>query len=263
MTKLTFLSKSGMITDMNKKILSQLELLNLSSNEAKVYLALLQIGQTSAGDIIKKTNLHRSVVYETLDKLIDRKFAFKLTRKKIAHFQALAPERILQDIESQQDLAKSLLPTLKKMAGKKMPEITIYEGVEEYRRFWLDSVKKIPIGGWDYVAGSIGNLWSQHMGSSVKQYFRIAQKRKIGWKLIVFDKDDFNDTFLIKYPEFGRKARFIDRDIPKEGNFNIFGDDILVLHSATEPMIIEIKNPSLVRVFRHLFDYLWDSGKEL
>jgi len=225
---------------------------------------LLQIGQTSAGEIIRQTKLHRSVVYETLDKLIDRKLVFKLNRKQIAYFQALAPDKLLGDIQSQAELATQLIPVLKKMAGKSMPEITIYEGAEEYRRFWLDSVKTLPIGGTDYVAGSIGALWLEHMGSAaVKQYFKTAQQRKIGWKLIVFDKDDYNHTFLTQYPGFRWEARFIDRDIPKEGNFNVWGKDTLILHSATEPTIIEIKNPSLVKVFRHLFDYMWDSGKKL
>ena len=263
-TNLTYLLKLDIITDMNKQILSQLEQLNIiSTNEAKVYLALLQIGQTSAGEIIRETNLHRSVVYETLDKLIDRKFAFKLSKKKIAYFQAMAPDKILEDIEAKKDLATQLLPVLKKMVGKTMPEITIYEGVDEYRRFWLDSVKNLPSGAIDYVAGSVGGRWLEHMGSSVKQYFQIAQQRKIGWKLIVFDRDDGDHSFLSAYPDFRWEARFIDRNVSKEGNFNVWGDDTLVLHSVTEPMIIEIKNPSLVKVFKQLFGYMWDNGKKL
>lgn len=249
---------------MDKKILSKLEQLNLPSNEAKVYLALLKVGQTSAGELIKTTELHRSVVYETLDKLIARKLVFKITKQNIAYFQALSPDRLLVDIEAQRDLATSLLPQLKDFIGKQLPEIIVHEGPEAYKRFWLDSVKNMPVGTTDYVAGSIGSLWLKYMGKAgADQYFKIASQRKITWKLIVFDKADYDEVFLKDYPDFGWKAHWINKPAVKEGNFNIFGKDTLILHSATEPMIIEIRNESLVRVFQNLFDILWDTGKKL
>ena len=48
----------------------ELQNLGFYKNEAKVYLALLELGFTSTGPLIKKTNLHRNIVYESLDKLI-------------------------------------------------------------------------------------------------------------------------------------------------------------------------------------------------
>jgi hypothetical protein len=41
------------------------------------------------------------------------------------------------------------------------------------------------------------------------------------------------------------------------------GDGSVVLHSVTEPMLIEIKNPTLVKVFQNIFDILWSVGKPL
>jgi sugar-specific transcriptional regulator TrmB len=249
---------------MKKHILAQLEELNLSSNEARVYLALIEIGLTSAGEIIKKTRFHRSVVYETLDKLIERKLVTKLTKQHIAHFQALEPERILQSIRRQETIALDLVKDLKKLATKNSSEITVYEGPESYRRFWLESMERIPEGSTDYVAGSIGEPWQKIMGvRGVKKYLDIARKRNIGWKVIVFDQEDYRNTFLDRSPDLRWEYRLIDRPMAKEGNFNVFGNESVVLHSATEPMVIEVKNASLVRVFRNLFDILWESGAEI
>ena len=125
---------------MNEQIIGQLQQLNLSLNEAKVYTALLEIGQTSAGEIIKKTGLHRSVVYETLDKLISRKLVFKLQKNNIAFFQPTDPQRILENVKLQEEIALELVPKLKTLLDRKLPEITVYEGTESYKRFWLDSV---------------------------------------------------------------------------------------------------------------------------
>ena len=248
---------------MNAHLFNQLQELNFSPNESGVYLALLEIGQTSAGDIIKKTQLHRSVVYETLDRLIEKKLVLKLTKQNIAYFQVNDPERIMDHIRVQEEVALDLIPNLKTFMDKSLPEITVYEGIKSYQRFWLDSIMRMPIGSTDYVAGSIGGPWVDFLGPISERYFKIAQKRNIGWKMIVFDIDDYNQTFLSKYPQFHWECRLINKHVSKEGNFNIFGDESVILHSATEPMVIEIKNNSLVKVFKNIFDILWGSGEDI
>lgn len=247
---------------MNEQIVGQLQSLNLSLNEAKVYAALLEIGQTSAGEIIKKTQLHRSVVYETLDKLINKKLVFKIEKQNIAHFQPTDPQRLLQNIKNQEDLAQDLIPRLKSLIDTKLPEITVYEGVEAYRRFWIESVKHMPEGSIDCVAGSIGKKWWDYMGKDAKIYHEIKRKRKIKWKMVVFNKDPLDLKLLKSDPKLN-EYRLIEKAISLEGNFNVLGDESVILHSATEPMIIEVKNPTLVKVFQNIFDILWSIGKPL
>jgi len=245
-----------------KDLKNKLEQLNLSPNEASIYLSLLKIGQTSAGKIISDTRLHRSVVYDALEKLIDRKLIFKFDKKKIAYFQATSPEQILKDIKKQEILAKTILPELKKLIDTNLPEIKIYEGLESWRQFWLESAEKLPVGSTDYVAGSIGERWQKMMGKQVQKFLDIRLKRKIKWKMVIFDRDDLELELLKKYPKL-HEYRLIEKNISKQGNFNIFNNDTLILHSATEPIIIEIKNAALVKVFRDLFDVLWDFGKKV
>lgn len=245
---------------MSNQIISQLQELNLSLNEAKVYTALLEIGQTSAGEVIKKTLLHRSVVYETLDKLISKKLVFKLEKQNIAFFQVTDPSRLLENVKSQEEIVLELIPKLKEMIDTKLPEITVYEGLESYKRFWLDSVLNMPIGSTDYIAGSIGKKWWDYMGNEAKIYHDIKRKRKIHWKMIVFEIDLLELELLKSEPKL-HEYRLIEKGVSLDGNFNVLGQESVILHSATEPMIIEIKNPTLVKVFQNIFDILWSIGK--
>ena len=247
---------------MDKGLLSQLESLHLSPNEAKVYLALLETGQTSAGELIKKTGLHRSVVYETLDKLITKELVFSLNKEKISFFQPTDPTKFIEQVKSQQLLAELLVPKLKQLSSNQWPEINIYEGIEAYRRFWIKMVSEPPVGTIDYVAGSIGPLFYEHMGEMLPVYMEAAVKRKIKWQVIAFDKKNAHADILEKYPGMREEIRLLQRDIPPDGNFNIIGDT-LVLHSATEPMVIEIKNKVLVKVFQNLFSILWEQAKPM
>jgi sugar-specific transcriptional regulator TrmB len=247
---------------MNEQIIGQLQQLNLSLNESKVYEALLSIGQTSAGEIIKRTQLHRSVVYETLDKLINKKLVIKIEKQNIAHFQVTDPDRILDNIKSQEEIALDLIPQLKKLVDTKLPEIMVYEGVEAYKRFWMEHLNRLPEGSIDCIAGSIGNKWWDYMGKDAKKYHEARKRKNISWKMIGFNKDP-DDLALIKSDSKLNEYRLIEKKTALDGNFNILGQESVVLHSATEPMIIEIKNPTLVKVFQNIFDILWNIGKKV
>jgi len=246
---------------MDSPYLSQLESLHLPTNEASVFLVLLEIGQTSAGEIIKRTGLHRSVVYESLDRLIQRKLAFKLEKNNISHFQATDPDRLLQQAKAQVDIAQQLIPNLKELAKSKSPEITVYEGITAYRRFWIENVMNMPEGSTDYVAGSITEKWQEMMGKDMQRYIDIHIQRRIKWKMIVFEREQLEFQLRDKYPEL-HEYRYINRQFAKDGNFNVLGTESILLHTTVEPMIIEVKSPTLVSVFQNLFDILWEMGEE-
>ena len=44
----------------------------LTENESKVYLALLDLGPSLAGQISRKTGMHRRTVYDTTEMLIKK-----------------------------------------------------------------------------------------------------------------------------------------------------------------------------------------------
>ena len=59
-------------------MLNKLIKIGFSENEALIYKILIDSGQSKASLIIKKTGLHRNVVYTTLDKFIFRKYVIKV-----------------------------------------------------------------------------------------------------------------------------------------------------------------------------------------
>lgn len=247
---------------MNTDIISKLNQLNLSINEAKIYSVLTELNQTSAGNIIKRTQLHRSVVYETLDKLIDKKMVFKVTKKKIAYYQTTDPNIFIDRAKEQEKIATEIVPLLKKMGGENLPEISIYEGIESYRKYWVESLRRLPHNSIDCVAGSIGSKWWEWLGPEMKNYQKLMVEKRLKWKVLVYKMTDKEMEFWRQHPK-QHEYRMIEREVDFDGNFNIFNDDILVLHSAAEPMIIEIKNKTLVKVFKNIFEILWEMAKPI
>ena len=55
----------------------------LTETEEKVYLSLLKQGTSLASDIIKKTQLHRTTIYDVLERLISKGFVSYIIQNKI------------------------------------------------------------------------------------------------------------------------------------------------------------------------------------
>ncbi len=249
---------------MREDLIKKLTLLEFSEKEAKVYMALSEIGQTSAGEIIKATGFHRNVVYTALDKLINRKLAFRVTRKNIAFYQITNPAQLEENARKKLEVSSEVSKALSKYLDSTIPEIKIHEGVEVYKNFWFSAYKRLPKNSTDYVAGSIGEKWLDFFGErDNKKLQKLRVERGLVWQMVIFDKNDFELELTQKYPELN-KYRLVDKkSAPKEGNFNIFNDEWVILHSAVEPMIIEIRSKSLAKVFKNIFDLLWEMGREL
>ena len=90
---------------MNTKILEDL---GLTKSEIKVYLALLELGSSTAGDIIKKANIQNSVLHFTINNLIEKGLVTYVKKGKFRVYQPANPETLISYIE---DKKKQLITT--------------------------------------------------------------------------------------------------------------------------------------------------------
>ena len=118
-----------MFTSIPEDLIKRLMFFGLSSNEAKAYLALLQLKQASAGAVAKLSNVPRQEIYRVLPHLEKLGMAEAIIGKP-TKFLAISPEEALSElINYQQEIlanriselrqAKSALENeLKKLEGK-------------------------------------------------------------------------------------------------------------------------------------------------
>lgn len=232
--------------------------LGFSSHEAAVYLALIDIGQTGAGEIIKKTGLHRNIIYETLDKLIAKQLALKVTVKNVAQFRSTDPNRIINTIKTSLDMAEATVPELVSRANVKQ-DIVVYDGLDGFRNYNYSALTRIPNGGTQYILGSVGNLWYELMGEMYQKYRKLRIKKKITWKMIGY-AESARDQDVVDMKEF-IDLRIIPRNLSTPANMQIW-EDVVALQVLTEPYsVIEIKNKALAESYLNYFNLLWEQGK--
>ncbi|MEW6748733.1 MAG: helix-turn-helix domain-containing protein [Candidatus Micrarchaeota archaeon] len=109
-----------------------LEDIGLTNAEIKVYLALLELGTSTAGPILEKSGLQNSVVHMTLNKLIEKGLVSFVKEGKKHVYQATNPRHIIEYINEKRERFEYLLPRLlaAQQTAKKKPEVTVFRGIK-------------------------------------------------------------------------------------------------------------------------------------
>lgn len=238
-----------------------LQKFGFTKNESAVYLALFELGQAKAGQIIEKTGLHRNLVYIELKKLEDKKLIAKLSARGVAVYKALDPERFLDELKNKETLAQNIIEELRAAQHSSSQEIVVHEGLEGFRDHSMSVLRKLPEGGTLYVIGSVGDRWYELMGEQYPAYEKLRIKKKIHWKMIAYAPSD-RDT---KTKEEGKLCdiKIVANEFETPANITIFGDTV-GLQTLTEPYsVTEIKNPALAKAYMNYFDALWNQDVEV
>src|SRR3989338_7083739 len=96
--------------------------IGLSRAESKLYLAMIRLGSSATGSIVKETGLRKSTVYESLNRLLEKGLVSYVIKNNIKFFEAADPDRLVDFIEEQKreldeskDDIKKIMPELKSM----------------------------------------------------------------------------------------------------------------------------------------------------
>ena len=97
---------------MNEKLLQEI---GLANSEITVYITLLKTGSIKVGDLIKRVNLHRSRVYEAINRLTEKGLVSYAIKNNIKFFEATDPERLVIYIEEQKEKLNEKEKSIKKI----------------------------------------------------------------------------------------------------------------------------------------------------
>jgi len=138
-----------MLSEFDDKMYMEEELikLGLSEHEAKVYLAALSLGPSSAAQISEHANIKRPTVYLALENLIKQGLIIENFAGKKRLFEAEKPQklekltkRMRRQVVDAEILLESILPGLVKFPKQyaEEPKVSFYSGVEGLKNIALE-----------------------------------------------------------------------------------------------------------------------------
>ena len=109
-----------------------LEDIGLTPGEIKVYIALLESGPSTAGNILKKANIQNSVFHFNINRLIEKGLVSYKKINKFRVYKAAEPDKFLDYLKDKESKIKKFLPQLKERQAKtkQEKEVELFEGVK-------------------------------------------------------------------------------------------------------------------------------------
>lgn len=235
--------------------------LDLTQEESKVYVAILELGGSYASNIARKAGVNRATCYHTLNNLVKKGLINSYTKGKVLWFNAENPNKIIQIQKEKLERAKSLVPELLSISNTMAlkPKIRFYEGIEGVKTIFEDTLTaKEEILGYT-------NL--QSLGEIFGNYFKDFCKRKIIKKL--------KTRYLA--PETGEGVDLIDKYYPKnydknllevllvnkeefffENEIAIYGNKVAVISLNPNELIgLLIESKTFAKSMKSIFNLAW------
>jgi len=231
-----------------------LERIGLEKKEADVYIAILKLGTSTATSVSRETQIERTLVYRTIDKLIGKGLVNYIIENKVRRFNAVEPEKLLIQLKEKENELKSILPKLKEASrykNKGDPRVEIYRGLKGIKSL----VREIYILKQDYRA-----ILSEYEFPQLKLFF----EQLMGF----LEKENIHEKLLLKE---GLKVDIVSKNteiryLPKEHSFlattGVCGDKVAII-LWTEPFLaIGIESKELANTYKSYFDILWKIARK-
>lgn len=241
-----------------------LEKIGFTKNDKKVYLILLEIGSSTISDLTKKANLHRSYIYDILDKLINLGLVSFTIKNNKKHFNAESPERILKILEEREQEInqdkleiKKILPELakKQKTALENQNAKIFLGKQGIKSVLEDILKTKK----DFVSfGAEGKF-----KDIFKWYFDNWQKRRI--KMKIKYSIIYNNKLQGKRPTKEQKLiqiRFLPEKYEFPATTIIYGNNVAIIIWDENPICFVLESKKVAKSFKNYFEILWKIAKK-
>ncbi len=238
-----------------------LEATGLSDKAAKIYIALLQLGEGSVIDIAKKADLKRTTVYNILPDLMRQGLVETTIKNKHRVFFIDDVRRLELDAEQKVKSVSALLPQLRAIQNilPQKPKITFYEGIGGMKELYQDTLESVSLGGMILSYTGLTDFFDMMPKDYYDWYVAERAKKKIRIHIIAPDslttrqwkKDAIKDL---------RQVKIIPaKDFRFKGDTEIYANKVALISYAENFLGVIIESKEIHEMQKTMFELLWDS----
>jgi len=245
-----------------------LEEIGLTGGEIKVYLSLLELGDSTRSNIVNKSKISGSKVYDVLEKLQAKGLVAIYTQNKVKHFKPANPKQILYyleekrkkigDIEAQ---AKNILPALLAQfkASKEEHEVELLTGLKGLEVIFREQIDIMKAREIHYVIGGTKGSEEGAVVAFFQKIHALREKKKIKSKMLYNYRQKQNTEKFFgtkKYPH--SETRYIKHSSPV--SINIYKNRVVIIVFGKTVTAIHIKSQDIANSFLEYFKLLWTTS---
>lgn len=235
--------------------------LGLDDKEGRVYVALLELGQTTAYAIAERCGIKRPTVYVVLDELRLKGLVLKIPHVKKQLFTAKSPEEFFREVEERLNASKRALPELLALTSGNKKAKTLYfegiKGISEIANYGMDRMKGKQIDAF-YAEATYA---SPELRKVFDDYNSKLKQEHITVRAIAPDHPNlkyWRDTDK----EYGRIVKIVPSETYSARNSIDIGDTFVRIMAFKDLQGVIIENEGIAETMRQIFEMVWKSREE-
>jgi len=235
-------------------ITEKLEKIGMGGSEAKVYLALLDLGEALAGDISKKAQINRTTVYDSLERLIERGLVTFVISSNRKLFRPVSPDNLLKNLKEKEKLVEEVLPSLNQIykRSKEEEETNIFKG-----RKGIKSVLNDVLKCKEFVAFGSSGKFLEVMGHDFILFQNQKKKLKIKSRIIEAESTRKSELRNVAYAQF----KYIPNEFASPITTIVYDNKVAIMVWSEIPTATVINSKQVVDSYKKYFELLWKQAK--
>jgi len=247
--------------------LENLRQIGLNSNESIVYLALLKSGKVSAGELAQKSGLHRAVVYDNLERLVEKGLVSFISEGKRKLFHPNSPKMLIDLLERERkelDTKIEIANKIQKEAellvlrSKTPQDASMLRGKRGVMLVYEDILKV----GKSYNAFGAPKASVDIMGETFWKNIDVKTRDKKIRINLIFNESlrDYGGAILRELKHINLK--YIDHGFDALTQTIIYGAKVAIIVWTEKPIITLIEDENVVESYNSYFNLLWGIAKD-
>ncbi len=227
----------------------------LSEKEAKVYLALLELGTSTAPAISKKAGVKHPTTYVVLDELRKKGLLTEIPKKSKSLYTAKSPDTLLAARKEANEEIRQAMPEILALYNAKAekPKVRFYQGERDI----LDLYKEIFAENEIWFITSISSI-PQNLMKNIHHHMIEGERRKTVIREIQQD-DPVSQNFKKQYAREFYTVKTAPKNFELPTDNALYANKIAIFSYKGAGMAVVIESEDVVKTYRSLFEMAWQS----
>jgi len=231
--------------------------IGLDENEAKVYLAALELGEASVQQLARKSGVIRTTIYGIIPQLKERGLLSSSSRKVKTVYVAESPIKLKNDLKEKEYFLEKLLPELLSVANNidKKPKIKFFEGFGGLKDVYIDTLEYPD----QELLAWISEKYIESFDEEFLYDYYVPErvKRKI-WVRALAPDDPRISRFKEEDEKSLRRTRLIPTEkFPFNVEINLYGKNKIGIISLEEKIGLIIESEKIYSTLKSIFEINW------
>ena len=229
-----------------------------NDKKAKIYMALLDLGEATAAEVAKKAGLKRTTVYNILPELIQESLVSSTTHKDRKYFYIDSPKDLKMQTEYRLSQIESLIQKLIPLhsLSHDKPSLKIHEGIHGLEKTYQDVVDTLSPGEIHRAYLGSSEMYQDIHKDLIAKWAKVRVKKNCPTRMITSDNPAAREW--IKTSKEDKREIKIVKDLTYlNGELKIYGNKVALTSYREDYLTIVIESKDVANVLRSMFDMLW------